>query len=130
VKDPATYLNAQGIGLPSIVDPARPAVIDRAHMTLVNHEIYFFADLEEKSAFDRDPRPWMGIITDPVDRVRFRAGDDPPRFAHDGRTYFFSSPRTLAAFETDPARYADPDYSGLMDPPAGRSGDPEEPPSG
>jgi len=109
VQDPSPYLVKHGLVLADPVEPGRAAVVDDAHRTFLNHEVFYFADRETKSRFDADPRSHAGILTDPVSRLRFRPGDDAPRLVHGGRTFYFTSPVTLEAFRLDPERYALPD---------------------
>jgi YHS domain-containing protein len=109
VQDPSPYILKQALELADPVEPGRKAAVDDAHRSLVNHEVFYFADPGTKARFDADPALYAGILTDPVSRARFRPGSDAPRLDHAGRTYFFTSAVTREAFRLDPDRYALPD---------------------
>ena len=102
VEDPATYLTALGIAVPSALDSTRAAVLDAAHRSRVNWENYYFADDESKARFDADPAAFVGILTDPVSRKRFRVDPASPRLDHGGNPWFFTSDSTRALFAAQP----------------------------
>jgi len=54
VEGPDSYLNAQGITLPSAVDPAQVAVIDAEHCVFLNYEVFYFASDELRQKFLAD----------------------------------------------------------------------------
>jgi len=114
VKDPWDYLAYQKLEFASAIDPSRPAILDREHARFVNYEIFFFADEAEMKHFDGELPAHAGILTDPVSRERFIPGDAPAQMAHDGRTWYFASDASLAAFVADPDKYTTPDYTMLM----------------
>ena len=116
MQDPEVYLSGTGVVLPSVMDGGAPAVLDAAHRAYVNHETYFFADLDEKRRFDADPVPHCGMVTDPVTRERFRPRKESPRFDHAGRPYFFVSRDTLQLFRRAPETHALPSLEMLPEP--------------
>jgi Cu+-exporting ATPase len=60
------------------------------------------------------------IATDPVCGMSVHVTGNTPKAVHDGRTYYFCSPRCRQKFETEPARYlAAPDRSKQKSEPAG-----------
>lgn len=106
MQDPQIQLGELGVTLPDPVEPSRSAVIDAAHRSFVNWEIFFFADGETKARFDADPARYCGVLTDPVSRQRFRPGTRSPVSRYDGRTYLFLTDDHKAAFDADPSAYA------------------------
>ncbi len=110
VEGPDNYLKAQGITLPSAVDPSRAAVIDAEHRVFLNYEVFYFASDEVKQKFLADPIAYCGQLTDPVTLLRFRPTATSPRRDHRGRIYFFPAEESAAEFDADPHRYAVPVY--------------------
>ena len=98
MQDPQVQLNEMGVRLADPVAPDRSAILDAAHRSFVNWEIFFFADDDTKRRFDADPGRWCGVITDPVSRQRFVPGTDSPQTVYEGRPYFFFSAADLKAF--------------------------------
>ncbi|MEZ4651272.1 MAG: hypothetical protein R3E97_21270 [Candidatus Eisenbacteria bacterium] len=119
MKDPSPHLSDLGIELASYSDPARPAVIDDAHLARVNYEIYYFADEKERISFGQHPRESCGIVTDPITKQRFRPGSSAPRMSHAERTWFFVSDSTRTLFAAMPDSFLSPRYS--MKPKAAKS---------
>ncbi len=118
MQDPEPYLKAQNLSVQDPVDPSRTAVLDAAHRSFVNYEIYFFADDATKRRFDTTPLRWCGTLTDPVTRERFAPGDDAPRRDLNGRTFFFASQASAESFDAMPDMYFLPDYRMLPAEPA------------
>ncbi len=108
MKDPARYLTELGASVASATGDQLTAVLDTDHRGYVNWEVFFFADLEEKVMFERDPVRFCGIVTDPVSKKRFRPAIDSPRFDYAGRPYFFQSKATLKRFRSMPDGLANP----------------------
>lgn len=105
MKDPERYLDfARRLDCP--VHRGRAAVIDPAHRAYVNHEVYFLSDAKSVERFRRNPLPYCGIVTDPVNRVRFRPTSRSPRWDYAGRPYFFTKDSTLAVFRAMPDSFA------------------------
>lgn len=119
MQDPQVYLKQLGVHLMCPIYPDREAVIDAGHRTYVNHEIYFFSDLEALEQFKKHPLRWCGMLTDPVTGARLHPSEASPRFDYKGRPYFFSTPATRAAFEADPEPLANPKRKMPMKNPAG-----------
>lgn len=124
MQDPEIYLKEQQLTVQDPLDPSRAALVDAAHRSFVNYEIFYFADDESKRRFDATPRRWCGALTDPVTRERFVPGDDSPRRDREGRAFFFASKTSAESFDAMPDMYVLPDYRMLQAP-----GDapPEEP---
>ncbi len=100
------YLSTRQIEVPCIMNPDRAAVLDADHRAMINYEIYFFSDLDARKRFMKDPLWYCGVLTDPVDRARFRPTEKSPRTEYNGRRYFFSSDSTRAAFRAMPDSFA------------------------
>jgi len=116
VQDPEPYLKEQSIEVRDAIDAQRPALLDAAHRSFVNYEIYYFADDDSKKRFDADPVRFAGVLTDPVTRERFRPSVDAPRRDRDGRTFFFASKSGAESFDAMPDMYVLPDYAMLPAP--------------
>jgi YHS domain-containing protein len=110
VQDPQIQLQDLGIVVPDALDRRKAAVLDPAHRSFVNYEVFFFADEGDKRRFDADPTGTCGILTDPVTKQRFRPGSDAPRVEFGGRTYFFLTAENKTAFEKSPDAFARPNY--------------------
>lgn len=110
MQDPQIQLQELGIGVPDALDNRKAAVLDPAHRSFVNYEVFFFADEGDKRRFDADPTGSCGVLTDPVTKQRFRPGSDAPRAEFAGRTYFFLTAENKAAFEKFPDSFARPNY--------------------
>jgi YHS domain-containing protein len=72
----------------------------------VNWEVYFFCDRRDAQRFRKNPLGECGVLTDPVNRVRFAPTARSPRFEFKDRQYFFSSDSTLAVFQAMPDSFA------------------------
>jgi YHS domain-containing protein len=116
VQDPQIQLQELGIGVPDAIDNRKAAVLDSAHRSFVNYEVFFFADEGDKRRFDADPTGLCGVLTDPVTKQRFRPGDDAPRVDFNGRTYFFFTAEGKATFEKSPETFARPNYDAIQIP--------------
>lgn len=110
MKDPEPYLTALEIDVQCAVDTSMSAVLDEAHRSRVNWEIYFFASPKHKKQFDADPLKYCGWVTDPVVKARFLPTPLSPRLDYDRRPFFFIDDSTLAAFEAHPDSLAQPDH--------------------
>jgi len=108
VQDAHLFLIAKGIELRDFLDDERPAVLDAAHGVRLNHEWYYFADLDSRATFLADPTRYCGLLTDPVTGRRFLPRADAPRAEHEGVQFLFPSHDSRERFELRPARYALP----------------------
>lgn len=106
MKDPETFLTSRGIEVMCLLNPGRPAVLDAEHRAALNHEIYYFSDLEARKRFMKDPLWYCGLLTDPVSRVRFRPTKKSPHTEYNGRPFYFATDSTLAAFRAMPDSFA------------------------
>ena len=93
-----------------VVSPHKNAVIDAAHRSIVNHEIFYFAGAKEKATFDADPLKYCGLLTDPVSRVRFHPEAEAPTMEHAGRAFYFSADSTFQTFASMPDSFAVPRF--------------------
>jgi YHS domain-containing protein len=84
------------------MDESKEAILDASHRAYVNHEVFFFATSDEREKFVKQPERYCGIVTDPVNRERFRPNKVSPRLEHKGRPFFFISESTMAEFQADP----------------------------
>ena len=110
VQDPEPYLFDQQLIVQDPVEPERAALLDGAHRSFVNYEVFLFADDETKGRFDADPIRWCGVLTDPITRERFRPVGESPRRDRDGRVFVFPSVTSAEAFDAMPDMYFLPDY--------------------
>ena len=99
-------MRQEGIEVRDPVDPLHPAVIDSAHCTFVNYEVFYFASAETKGRFEREPWRWCGLVTDPVSQRRFRPAPGAFQWTYAGRPYFFESDAALATFQAAPDSFA------------------------
>ncbi len=113
VQGPETYLTALGTELSCALRDGEAAVLDAAHRSYVNYEIFFFSEEAARAEFERDPARHCGVLTDPVSRQRFRPSQSSPRLEHEGRPYFFFTEETKIEFAAKPEMYALPDYKML-----------------
>jgi YHS domain-containing protein len=113
VQDPQIQLQELGIAIPDAIDPKKPAVLDPAHRSFVDYEVFFFADEADKRRFDADPRGSCGILTDPVTKKRFRPGSESPRGEFAGRMYVFFDEASKAAFDKTPEAFARANYDSI-----------------
>lgn len=129
MQDPQIQLKELGIDVADLIDPSRPAVLDAAHRSFVNYEVYFFADEGDKKRFDADPTASCGALTDPVTKKRFRPGSDAPHTTYDGRAYYFIDETSKATFEKEPDAFARPNYDAIEIPGMPMMMPPTPPPS-
>ncbi len=87
MQSPELFLNDLGITVNCVVDPARPALLDEAHRVFVNWETYYLSSDEALAKFRADPLKYVGTVTDPVTRERFRPNGKHTRIEHDGRVH-------------------------------------------
>ncbi|HUC44103.1 MAG TPA: hypothetical protein VMR65_08700 [Candidatus Sulfotelmatobacter sp.] len=106
MQDPQIQLLEMGLTFTDPVEPTRPAVLDAAHRSYVNWEVYFFAGEDTKRRFDADPLRWCGHVTDPVSHQRFVPGSGSPRTVYEGRPYFFYTPASADTFLQNPPMFA------------------------
>jgi YHS domain-containing protein len=105
VMDPPRYINGEKLTFKCIVNPAQPAVIDTAHMAIVNWEYYFFSTPAARATFMKNPLKYTGQLTDPVSRKRFTPRANAPWFFTEGRRYYFQSQANLNLYKKNPAPY-------------------------
>lgn len=110
MQDVPEFLRRKGLAFQDYLDARRSAVIDAEHCVRLNWETYFFADAWERERFLSDPVTYCGMLTDPVSRLRFRPGQDSPRFTHESVTYYFQNAEHRARFEGDPELFRLPSW--------------------
>jgi len=107
VQDPETHLREIGVRPPPVFKGGGKPVIDSSLRAQMNYEIYYFANRAELDRFKKDPLRYCGLLTDPVDMVRFRPTASSPHTEYGGRSYYFSADSTQARFLSDPMQYKD-----------------------
>ena len=105
MKDPERYVDFV-TKLDCPVKRGRKAAIDSTRRAFVNHEIYYLSDARALEQFRKEPQRYCGIVTDPVNRVRFKPTPRSPRWDYAGRPYFFTKDSTLAVFQAMPDSFA------------------------
>lgn len=105
VQGPDPYMRQMRIHLPGIVDRTRDAVFDAAHRAFVNYEIYYFSSEEDLQKFVAAPYKYVGEVTDPVTRDRFRPTAGSPWRSYQGRLFYLESAQTATTFDTAPSDY-------------------------
>lgn len=106
MKDPEPYLEARGIHVPGIVDRGHPAVIDSSLRVFIGHDIFYFTGARQRDRFVADPLRWTKHLTDPVTLRRFAPSRRSPHLDHHGRSYYFATDSTRAAFAATPDSFA------------------------
>ena len=106
VQGPEPYLQRMKASFKDPVHPERPAKIQAQLRYHVNWEVFFFADRASLDEFRKHPADYCGLLTDPVNGVRFRPGPKSPRVIHAGRPFFFTSDSTRTKFQAAPIDYA------------------------
>jgi len=103
-KEPEGYLTAFSPSLvcPVTGKPAKPEAKLRAY---VNHEIFYFANDAARQKFRTSPLKYVGMVTDPVSRVRFQPKASSPRADWESRPFYFESGETRAKFVESPGKY-------------------------
>ena len=108
MQSPEIFLVDLGIAVPCVVDPARPALLDPRHRVFVNWETYYLSSDENLAKFRADPLKYVGTVTDPVTRERFRPDRSHPRVEHEGRIIYFTKVENVARFQAGPEAYVPP----------------------
>ncbi len=106
IQGPEPYLQRMKASFTDPVHPKRPAKIQAPLRYHVNWEVFFFSDRASMDEFRKRPINYCGLLTDPVNGVRFRPRSTSPRVVHAGRTYFFTSDSTRTKFQAVPIDYA------------------------
>jgi YHS domain-containing protein len=100
------FLKVRNVSVPCLIHPNRLAVLDADHRVHLNYEIFYFSDEDALQRFKEDPLWYCGVLTDPVNRARFRPTSDSPHWDYMGRPYYFSSDSTLMVFRANPDSFA------------------------
>ncbi len=116
MQDPEIFINELGLTLPCAMYPDKKALIDAAHRSYVNYEMYFFSDSLAKAEFDSEPLQHCGTLTEPVTRARFRPTDKSPHLTYNNRPYYFVSDSSLHEFQAMPEMYATASFDMLTTP--------------
>lgn len=103
-KAPETYLSDF---TPSLVCPVtrKAAKVDAGLRAYVNHEIFYFADDAARRKFRAAPLKYVGLVTDPVSKARFKPTAASPRAEWESRPFFFQSAENRTRFAEEPAKY-------------------------
>lgn len=108
MQSPELFLNDLGITVPCVVDPSKPALLDEAHRVFVNWETYYLSSDKALAKFRAYPLKYVGTVTDPVTRERFRPTKKHTRIEHEGRVIWFAQPQNEARFRMGPEAYIPP----------------------
>lgn len=108
MQSPEFFLNNLGITVNCVVDPSRPALLDEKHRVFVNWETYFLSSDAALAKFRADPLKYVGTVTDPVTRERFRPTRRHTRIDHEGRIIWFAKAENAARFRAGPEAYVPP----------------------
>lgn len=108
MQGPEIYLNDLGISVPCVVDPSRPALLDEKHRVFVNWETCYLSSDAALAEFRRNPLKYVGTVTDPVTRERFRPNGRSTRIEHDGRIIWFAKAENAVRFRASPEAYMPP----------------------
>jgi YHS domain-containing protein len=111
VQDVPEYVRRKGLAFACYMDPRRAAVIDAEHCVRLNWEAYFFSDAWERERFLADTVLYCGLLTDPVNRERFRPTQESPSFTFKDVRYYFTCDADRQEFERDPEMYRLPHWS-------------------
>lgn len=108
MQSPEIFLNDLGISVACVVDPDKPALLDEAHRVFINWETYFVSSDEALAEFRADPLKYVGTVTDPVTRERFRPKAASPRVEHEGRLIWFAKAENMTRFQAGPEAFIPP----------------------
>ena len=108
MQSPEVFLKDLGVSVPCVVDPAKPARLDERFRVFVNWETYYLAGEVELAKFRADPLRYVGTVTDPVTRERFRPTVGHARIEHEGRLIWFAKPENVATFRSSPEAFIPP----------------------
>lgn len=106
VRDPEAWLKDKRVALRCMVEPAKAAVLDKAHRSLVGKDWFFFSSAAAKQKFDAAPLTWVKALSDPVTHARFKPTAKSPKLAYKGTTFYFPDPASQALFAALPDSYA------------------------
>ncbi len=84
------------------------ALLDARHRVFVNWETYYLSSDENLAKFRADPLKYVGTVTDPVTRERFRPDRKHTRLEHEGRIIWFAKPENAERFRAGPEAYVPP----------------------
>jgi len=108
VQSPELFLNDLGISVKCVVDPAKDALLDEKHRVFVNWETYYLSSDAALAKFRADPLKYVGTVTDPVTRERFRPDRNHPKLVRDGRIIWFTKVENVERFRAGPEAYMPP----------------------
>ena len=108
MQSPEIFLKDLGITVACVVDSGKPALLDEAHRVFINWETYYLSGDEALAKFRADPLKYVGTVTDPVTRERFRPTAASPRLEHEGRLIWFAKADNVTRFEAGPEAYIPP----------------------
>lgn len=108
MQSPEIFLVDLGLAVPCVVDPERPALLDEKHRVFVNWETYYLSSDANLAKFRADPLKYVGTVTDPVTRERFRPDRSHARVDIEGRMIWFAKPELVARFQASPEAYLPP----------------------
>jgi len=82
------------------------AKLDPTLRAYVNHEVFCFSSHDAMERFEKHPLRYCGLVTDPVNRARFKPSAASPHFEYGGRPYYFAAESTLVTFRAMPDSFA------------------------
>lgn len=103
--DPERYLREMKLSFRCPVRPSKRAILDSSLRAKINQDIFFFSGRGALKQFQEHPLRYCGVLTDPVDYVRFKPTKASPHVVFRGRDYYFEADSTLVKFQSAPERY-------------------------
>lgn len=106
MQGPDPLLKVLGATFTCPVERGRPALIEARLRYHLNHEIFYFSSREAFEKFRIDPLRYCGLLTDPVNHVRFQPRAASPKIVYGNRIYYFTSDSTRVRFQAYPDSFA------------------------
>ena len=99
------------LSVPCVVNPRLRGRIAEETRRRVNWEVFYLSNPGTAKVFDRDPRKYCEVLTDPVTKRRFAPGTDARKLEHAGRLWYFPSDSSYVVFAATPDSFMVPDLS-------------------
>ena len=90
MQDPETHLSDLGIRLAGTVNPHREAVLAADHRSVVNGQLFYFANVEGRHLFESAPHRFSGLLRDPDTGEWFQPTESSPQLSVDGELFYLS----------------------------------------
>ncbi len=91
MQDPETHLRDLGIRLAGTVNPHREAVLTADHRSVVNGQLFYFANVEGRRLFESAPHRFTGLLLDPETGEWFQPNETSPQRRVDGELFYLAS---------------------------------------